>query len=488
VPTAEQAAKFLDDTDTQKRAKLIDTLLATPQFGEQFGRTWRDWIAPPELPSDPNGGKQPHQQTQNFGKWLGERFAAGDSWDQIVRQILSVEGEIKSNPQVIFHGLLGEGGKTSPAGSARGVAALFMGQQFQCAQCHDDPYRVRSQQEFWQLAAFFGKGIGTFDKVYEIPPPDPKKKDEKKKDDAQQKDEKKGQQPQSAPPGGIVIPKTAFKNAGAVVQAKYPGGDVLTAAADERLRPKLAEWLVANDNPFFARSFANRTWFYFFNRGIVHPVDDMRDLNPPSHPALLRLLTDEFRASGYDVKHLVRCACNSAAYQRTSRPDAGQGDATMLTSAFGRMPTRVMTADVLYDSLRLAYADPKMDLRPIDPKDGNTNGESAPVGDAYLEFQRTFCTNKEDTADFTHGIPQLLTMINHPRLTTSSKALDDLLKSKADNAKAVEWLYLATLSRRPTEQESGEAEAYIAGSKDSAKAKIGVLWMLANRSEYLLVR
>ena len=93
-----------------------------------------------------------------------------------------------------------------------------------------------------------------------------------------------------------------------------------------------------------------------------------------------------------------------------------------LTAAYGRMPLRVMTADVLYDSLKQAYGDPKLDLRSIDPKDGNTSGESAAIGDAYLEFLRRFGTNKEDATDFTHGIPQMLTMINHPRLLSGSKA------------------------------------------------------------------
>ena len=110
VPTAEQAVAFLDSKDQDKRAKLIDTLLATPQFGEQLGRTWRDWICPPELPSDANGGRQPHLEAQKFGKWMGERFAAGDPWDKITRDILTVDGEIKNQPQVIFFGLAGDGG------------------------------------------------------------------------------------------------------------------------------------------------------------------------------------------------------------------------------------------------------------------------------------------------------------------------------------------------------------------------------------------
>lgn len=466
VPTAEQAAEFLDSTTADKRAKLIDALLATPQFGEQLGRTWRDWICPPELPSDPNGGKQPHNEAFNLGKWLGTRFTAGDSWDVIVRDLLTVEGELKSKPQLIYFGLVGEGGKPTASGSARSTASLFLGVQLQCAECHDDPYRSWAQKEYWGLAAFFSKVNGDFNKLSESAPG------------------KNATQ--------ITIPKSAFKNAGSNVPAAFLGGQPAALTGEEPLRPALVDWMTTRDNPYFARAFANRLWFYFFARGIVHPVDDFRELNPPSHPGLMKLLANEFAASGFDVKHLIRCICNSATYQRTSRVAPGTSEQTLAgqTAAFGRMPLRVMTADVLYDSLKLAYGDPKLDLRAIDPKDGNTNGESAPVADAYLEFLRRFGTNEDDATDFTHGIPQMLTMLNHPRLLAGSKTLEAHRKATPTPTpdQTIEWLYLATLSRRPTRDELADALAYVQKTDDSNRAFVGVLWMLVNRSEYLLVR
>lgn len=463
VPSAEQARAFLDSADARKREKLIDELLARPQFGEQLGRTWRDWACPPELPSDPNGGKQPHQEARNLGKWFGERFSAGEAWDKTVRDLLTVEGETRSKPQAIFFGLVGEGGKANADGSARAVASLFMGVQLQCAQCHDDPYRDWSQKDHWALAAFFGRVTGTFQKVNETPA---------------------GKGTPS-----VVIPKTAFKNAGTSVPAAFLGGQKYSPDRDGPLRAKFVDWLTTKDNPFFARAFANRLWFYFFARGIVNPIDDFRALNPPSHPGLMALLANEFRASGHDVKHLIRCLCNTQAYQRTGRVAKGTDDAEVaaLTAAFGRMPLRIMTADQLYDSLKQAYGDPKLDLRPAELNEGNTKGESAAVGDAYLEFLRRFGTNKEDATDFTHGIPQMLTMINHPKLLAGGKSLDAYKKAnpKATGDDVVEWLYLSTLSRRPSEAERGEARRYLARSGDSYA---GVLWALVNRGEFLLVR
>jgi hypothetical protein len=464
TPTAKQAADFLDSQDADKRSKLIDQLLASPDFGEQMGRTWREWVCPPELPSDGNGGQQPYKQAQDFGKWIGAKLNAGDGWDRIVTSILAAEGAIKDNPQIIFFGLVGEGGKPNPGGSARAVASLFMGVQLQCAECHDDPFRAWAQKEHWALAAFFGKTSGDFGKITELTTP---------KSDVR-----------------IPIPKSAFKNVGTLVPAAFPGGKSFTLTKEGPLRPHFAQWLTTKDNPYFAPAFANRLWFYFFSRGIVHPIDDFRELNPPSHPGLMKLLANEFADSGFDVKHLVRCICNSEAYQRSSKapPGADEPDIANLTALYGRMPMRVMNADVLYDSLKLAYGDPKLDLRTPDLNPGNTNGESAAVKDQYLEFLRRFGTNEEDATDFTHGIPQMLTMINHPRLLKGSKALDDHLKAKPSPEQTIEWLYLTTLSRRPSAEEQAETRRYLENAPDAAKGSVGVLWSLVNRSEYMLIR
>ena len=467
IPTAEQAKTFLDSKDPDKRAKLIDDLLKSPNFGEQFGRTWREWICPPELPSDANGGRQPHNEARELGKWFADRFNANDSWDKITRELLTTNGEIRKNPQTIFYGLVGQGGKVTADGSAKSVGSLFLGVQLQCAQCHDDPYRDWAQKEFWGMAAFFGNTKGDFRKVEE-------------------KAVKRTNKPVS-----ITIPREAFSNAGNPVEIAF-----LRSKADlpdsGTLRPKLVDWMTNKDNPYFAKAFANRMWFYLFARGIVNPVDDMRDLNPPSHPGLLTLLANEFKASDYDVKHLIRCICNSDAYQRSSKVKPGTDRETIveLNSWFGRMPLRIMTADMMYDSLKLAYGDDRLDLRAINPKDGNTSGESAPVADAYLEFLRTFGTNEDDATDFTHGIPQMLAMINHPRLLEGSKALEEHLKAKPAPSpeQTVDWLYLSTLSRRPTESESLDAVDYVNRSKDRNRAYVGVLWMLVNRSEFMFVR
>jgi len=480
IPTAKQAANFLESKDVNKRSQLIDTLLASPQYGEQFGRVWRDWIAPAELPSEGNGGDQPIQATLNLGKWFAQRFNEGDGWDKVVRAILTADGTLKEHPQGLFFSLVGDDqGRPRPAGTARAIGSLFLGVQMQCAECHNDPFKDWKQADFWGTAAFLRNMNWKFNgRFFESVTESPEGIDKAGKKIPLPRD--------PAPVGAIAIPKDAFKNVGKIIPAKFVGGQTFPAESKQALRPVFSEWLTARENPYFAQAFVNRTWWYFFARGVVHPVDDFREDNPPSHPALMKRLTEEFVASDFDVRHLVRCITNTSAYQRSSRPVKDK-DAEV-AAAFGRMPVRLMHADVFYDSLRLAMSDPNLDLRGYDAKDAARFGESSPVGNPYQEFVRLFGVNEDDATDFTHGIPQMLALINHPRLRTGGKTVDELLKAKMAPEQAIATLYLGTLSRQPTSLEMNETKQFLAASSDPRRAYNGLLWTLVNRSEFLLHR
>jgi hypothetical protein len=478
IPTPEQTRAYLDDSATDKRAKLLDQLLASPHYGDHFGRVWRDWIAPAELPSEGNGGNQPIQQTRDLGKWFAGRFNANERWDRIVQEILTVEGTLKDKPQALFFSLVGDdGGRPQPAGSVRAITSLFLGQQFQCAECHDDPFKEWKQADFWGLAAYYrntkytfnGRYFGSISESF-----DEMNKGKRPTKDADQ-----------SPNGNITIPSAALKNAGKVIPAKLLGGEPIKAQQKQALRPLLAEWVTSAENPYFARAFVNRMWAYFYSRGLVNPIDDMRPSVPASHPALLDRLTDEFLASGFDVKHLLRCMLLTQAYARTSR---GTKDDPALVQAFGKMAIKLMSADQLYESLQLAYGEPKLDLRGYDAKAAARFGESSPVLDAYGEFSRLFVTNKEDRTDFTHGIPQFLALLNHPRLRAGGKTTEALGKAGGKPETLVETLYLATLSRRPTGEETAEALELLGKIKDRKRGLNVLLWTLINRSEFLLVR
>jgi len=478
APLAHQAAAFLD-SEERDRAKLIDELLADDRFGLQFGRVWRDWIAPAELPSEGNGGNQPIKATRNLGSWFAEQFNEDRPWDEIVAAVLSVEGTLKEAPQGLFFSLSGtDTGIPEPAGAVRAVSSLFLGVDLQCAQCHDDPYREWKQDDFWGAAAFFKNMEGRFNGRYfdSITESFGKKLG---------KGGKKTTTRDKSPNGSITIPKNSFKNAGSVVEARYLLGEELEAEEKQPLRGFFSGWVVSKDNPYFARAFVNRTWAYFFSRGLVEPIDDMRPANTASHPETLELLTTEFVESGFDVKHLVRCIVTTKAYQRTSRGDDPE---RAVANLFGRRATKLMSADQLYDSLKFALDDPRLDVRTYDSKESKKFGESSPVGDEHTEFQRLFETDENDATVFTHGIPQFLALVNHPNVSSGGPAVAKLIKDKVEPTEAVERLYLGTLSRKPTEEELREAVEFVVTGDDRSESYAGVLWMLLNRSEFLLVR
>ncbi len=135
------------------------------------------------------------------------------------------------------------------------------------------------------------------------------------------------------------------------MKAKYLGGDAPDLANKTSLRPVFAEWLTEPKNPYFARAAANMLWANFFGRGIVNPIDDMLSKAKNTHPELLTMLAEEYAAGQFDQKHLIRCICNSNAYQRTSRPLPENREDEGL---YSRMPLKVMSADMLYDSLAVA--------------------------------------------------------------------------------------------------------------------------------------
>jgi hypothetical protein len=252
---------------------------------------------------------------------------------------------------------------------------------------------------------------------------------------------------------------------------------------DAPYRPVLARWLTAPENPYFARAMANRLWAHFFGQGIVNPVDDMHDGNPPSHPELLQELAGQLKAHNFDVKYLIRAICNSQAYQRTSKQTSQEDKAGPL---FGRMAIKVMTPEQLYDSLTAVIGGPGKpaakgkEAKPQIKKGGPNNPRAA-----FVAFFHT--DDGANPTEYQAGIPQALRLMNAPQFSTEAVVLDRALKSAHAPAQAVDQLYLATLARHPTATESQRLTSYVrTHSADSQKAYGDILWAVLNSSEFAL--
>ena len=278
----------------------------------------------------------------------------------------------------------------------------------------------------------------------------------------------------------LVIPNTET-----VVTAKFFDGSD-PAWRDDRLpRQELAEWLTAPRNPYFAKNLVNRTWAHFFGFGILDPLDEPGEGNPPSHPALLDELGTEFAAAGFDNRVLVRAITRSKAYQLTSRmTHPTQADARR----FARMSLRGMTPSQLFDTLvaTTGYREPAA-VR------NNRFAAFGRGGDPRTQFLIRFASSEKRTETNT-TILQALLMMNGQFIGDQT----DLERSEVlgaiadmpgwDTTRKVEALFLTTLARRPTPEELEKFTSYVdrgGAAGDKRKALADVFWVLLNSPEFL---
>lgn len=453
--TYERTVAFLQSQDPDKRRRLIDELLASPAYALHFATIWRNLMVPLDLTSDKPTGRD------LFTPWLAEQFQRNRGWHEIVTELLTIEGSIKDTPGSAF--LLANSENQQPQAPllTNTTARLFLGVQLQCAQCHDHPFAAWKQEDYWGLAAFFSRvrntsNRGQRDAAFTETPP---------------------AGATAATDARIAVPTSAGKIGGKTVTARFLGGAALPDVAGP-LRPRLASWLTATDNPYFATAAVNRLWAHFFGRGFVHPVDNLHPDNSPSHPELLKRLAAEFTTSGYDLKHLMRCICASEAYQRTSRPLPENADDHVLLS---HMRVKALTPDVHYNILLMGLTFNS----PEPPRTGKANAK--PLFESREDFVRAYRMTEEPNADeLPLGIPQMLRLLNAPQWNVVPAWIDQLAQSTKGSAEVIDMLYLVTLARRPSEQEAHIMTDYLARRSDRRTGYAGLLWILLNSSEFVL--
>ena len=447
VPTLEQVKRFLADAEPNKRARLIDSLLADAQYGQYLADIWQGYLMSP-LADDST------KRADRLRRWLAEQFNTRH-WDQIVTELITATGKMEDNAAVTY---LIEGRLPRAVPDLTDLTSrYFMGVRLNCAQCHDHPFVNWKQEEFWGMAAFFTQ-IQT-----------PKR--------AKQVYEK----------GVVDDPQLTLANLkdagvpdGFMQRAPtFLGGQKLSPATKTMThRAALAEWMTATNNLYFARATVNRTWWRLFGRGIVQPVDDIQEANAPSHPQLLDLLARKFIESGFDLKFLTRAIVLSQAYQRTSRPGES---ADKQAALFGRMSIKVLSAGQLYDSLE-TIAGPAAKVTGIDVRPG-----------ARWEFTQFFGESGDpDPMAYRRGIPHLLRQMNSGQFT--GRNLDGLVTrlTKEDDGprttddRLFSDLFLTILSRRPTENELRQVKSYVARSGSAAAGLRELAWTLIMTSEFSL--
>lgn len=441
VPTSEQVEQFLAGSGPDQRARLIDQLLASARFGEYLGDIWQGYLMSP-LADDQIA------RSDRFRRWLAEQFNTR-TWDRIATDLLTATGKMEENPAVIY---LVESRLPRTVPDLTDLTSHYLlGIRLNCAQCHDHPFTTWTRKDYWGLAAFFTQiqTPGKSKQIYQFGVKDNRQLTLAALTEG------------GAPDGFLFRPPT------------FLGGEELQTS-DTTNRGALAAWMTSPENPYFARAMVNRTWWRLFGRGIVHPVDDMHEGNPPSHPELLDLLAQRFVESGFDLKDLTRVIVSTRAYQRTSRP----GDATERQARlFGRMSVKVLSAGQLYDSLVTIFGSPSK-AAGVDPRQG-----------VRAEFMQFFAEDGDpDPTAYKRGIPHLLRQMNSGQFAgrNISVLAADLAKPDRSADEVIRDLFLAILSRRPTESEVQFCRSHLADAGSDAAGYRELAWALMMSSEFSL--
>ncbi len=439
------------DTET-RRARVIERLLDRPEFADYWANKWADLLRP-------NPDRVGVKSVFTLDQWLRDTFRADTPLDRFARELLLAEGSNhRDGPAVVYRD------RREPPELTTLFSQVFLGVRLECAKCHHHPNEKWSQDDFYQLAAYFGpvkqKGAG-------LSPPI-----------------SAGTETFYFAAGGAVRhPVTE-----AVLSPRPPDGPDLPPGHAGDPRRALADWLTSRENPFFARAMVNRVWAAFFGRGFVEPVDDFRVSNPASHEPLLNALAADFAAHGFRLKHLVRTILSSRLYQLSSTPnDHNLGD----TRNFSRSYRRRLPAEVLLDAVNdLAGIDDEFNGCP--PGTRAMQAWSYKVRSQFLDaFGRpnssSDCPCERDTRT---SVVQALHLMNslplHNKLAHASGRAKQLADSPRAPAEIVTELYLAALGRFPTASELDTASgAFHAPQATRQTASEDVLWALLNSPEFV---
>ncbi len=326
IPSEKEVAAFLEDPESERRAKAIERLLADPRWADHWVSYWQDVLA-----ENPNILKGKLNNTGAFRFWIHEALQDNLPMDRFVTELVMMEGSVMEGGTAGF-GLATQ--NDSPmAAKAHVLGTAFMGVEMKCARCHDAPYHETKQVQLFQMAAMLNRGTLTVPVTSTVPATT-----------------FAGRKPlivSAMKPGEKVEPQWTF--AGIAKEKNLPDW-VLRDPADSRER--LAALLTSAENGRFAEVIVNRVWKRLMGRGFVEPVDDW-EATPPVHPELLTWLADEFVSSGYDLKALARLILNSHAYQRKPRPMKPG-----VAPNFAAPVPRRMGAEQVVDSLLVAAGKP----------------------------------------------------------------------------------------------------------------------------------
>ena len=464
LPPPNRVREFLTSQDPQKREKLIDTLLDSPEYIDYWTYRFSQLFRVGRLV---NGGTTEFNAA--YWEWIRDSVIDGKPYDQMARERISAQGW--DGPSRHFTRFATENDPTGPQEVMGEQIRLFMGRRLDCAQCHNHPFDSWSQDQFWGLTAFFGSlvQVGWSDET-----------DMVIFDNPAGRDYAWGQPEEVAK---VIHPRTKKE-----VEATLPDGTPLPADRQFDPRMALAEWITGH--PHFAEAAVNRIWSYFFGRGIVDPVDDFRSTNPPSHPDLLAALADEFRSQGHDLKKLIRTIVRSRSYQLTSVPnETNRHD----TTNYSHFQPRPLDAELFLDAISFVtgvtdekYLDTTRGHEPVGTRAINLKNWSidhSQFMEVHGRYDRAGKPNKPGPT-LLQALHSFAGRTYNEKLGRKGGRLDRMIRSGRSNEEIVEELYLLAFTRFPSRDELDRLLRLLEESPSRKTTLEDLTWALISSREF----
>ncbi len=460
LPTPDEIKAFLADTDPDKRNKAIDRVLQRPEYMDFWAYKWGDLLRN-------NRNSLQKKGMWSLHNWLRASFRDNKPMDQFATELITAVGSPYQNGPVNFF-VNGYQEEWTEA-----TAATFLGVRVQCAKCHHHPYENISQADYHSLRAFFAR-VG-----------------------------KKSSWEFGIQGGEFVIyvndtGEVGHPRTGAILPPKPLGA----APADDPVdrRRALAAWLTDKSNLAYARNLANRYWGYYFGRGLVSPIDDMRVTNPAANSDFLDALARDLIAHNYDVKHLLRTIMRSHVYQLSAESRLSLRESESFRGAKGDNPdgdNRYVThfsstrlkAEQLLDAVDFAcgtqekFPEVPLGFRAIALPDSNFPNEFL---DAFGRPRRVIACECErsDTPSMTQALLMISGGLLNRKVSDGNGRIAKLVKANTPADQVVDELFLCSLSRRPTPEEKQAALAEIATAASPQEGYEDFLWTLLNTREF----
>ena len=356
IPTTDEAEAFLKSSDSQKRGKLIDTLLASDGYVSNFFNYFADIL---RLQTDTKGALTGYA----YADWLKAALKKNQPFDSMVRELLTTDGSAWDSGAIGFY-MRDQG---MPLDHLAATVQVFLGTRIECAQCHNHPFDKWTQMDYYKMAAFtYGmdsrKGYSGLDMKGMAGGIDRKKlkgpEGEAMRKDMQLIKESVGEVTKSLRYTQIKetdrLPKLPHDykypdaKPGETIQAKTMFGHEAVVPEGGTRLDGFAKWMTDKENARFTTVIANRLWKKVMGMGLIEPVDEIMDSTVPSNQELMTYLEDLMQSKDFNLKSFLRVLYNSDVYQRMpSTKDVMLGD----TYAFTGPLMRRMSAEQMWDSV-----------------------------------------------------------------------------------------------------------------------------------------